>query len=58
MLSKSVLHIVMFKWNLNLKKNEDLEIWSQVFSNLHKQIYSQFNYMVVKTNMKPTFLPL
>lgn len=58
MLSKSVLHIVMFKWNLNLKKNEDLKIWSQVFSNLHKQIYSQFNYMVVKTNMKPTFLPL
>lgn len=58
MLSKSVLHIVMFKWNLNLKKNEDLKIWSQVFSNLHKQIYSQFNYMVVKTNKKPTFLPL
>lgn len=58
MLSKSVLHIVMFKWNLNLKKNEDLKIWSQVFSNLHNQIYSQFNYMVVKTNMKPTFLPL
>lgn len=44
----------MFKRNLNLKANEDLELCSEVSSNLHKQIYSQ----VVKTKTKQTFLSL
>lgn len=58
LLYKLVLHVVRFNRNLNLKKNGDLEVCFKVVSNLHKQIYSQFNYTVVRTNMKPTFLPV
>lgn len=38
-----------------------MSIWKYVLkfsSKLHKEIYSQFNYMVAKTNMKATSLPL
>lgn len=35
LLSKLVLHIVRFKRNLNLKKNEEMKVCCEVFSNLH-----------------------
>lgn len=43
------------KTNVNLKKIEDQKLWPKNFSNLHKQICPEFNYMLVKTDMKPAF---